>query len=287
VSHENLEIKQEPVTKRPNVDESALEKALKERLGDDVLFDAGSKALYSRDGSNYRQVPIGVVRPKNDEEIAFVLEICRKFDAPVLSRGGGTSLAGQCCNWAVVMDMSRHYNNITNFDVENSTISVQPGIVLDEVRKKTKEKGLMFGPDPATHNHNTLGGMMGNNSCGIRSVMAAKDGPGARTSDNVDSMKIMTYDGVSMEVGPTSDEEFERIIKEGGRKAEIYQQLQDLRDKYADLIRKRFPKIPRRVSGYNLDDLLESYPHLKKEQIYAALEFAADMIANEEIFEAT
>ncbi len=256
MAHQDIEIKQEPVKKKPNVDESALERALKEKLGDDVLFDVGTKALYSRDASNYRQVPIGVVRPKNAEDIATVLEICRKFDAPVLSRGGGTSLAGQCCNWAVVMDMSRHFNNITFFDVQNSSISVQPGIVLDEVRNKTKEKGLMFGPDPATHNHNSLGGMMGNNSCGVRSVMASKDGPGARTSDNVASMKIMTYDGIEMEVGPTSDEEFQKIVQEGGRKAEIYQELRDLRDKYADLIRERFPKIPRRVSGYNLDDLL-------------------------------
>lgn len=256
MAHQDIEIKQEPVTKKPNIDESALERALKEKLGDDVLFDNGTKALYSRDGSNYRQVPIGVVRPKNAEDIATILEICRKFNAPVLSRGAGTSLAGQCCNWAVVMDMSRHFNNITFFDVQNSTISVEPGIVLDEVRNKTKEKGLMFGPDPATHNHNSLGGMMGNNSCGIRSVMASKDGTGARTSDNVASMKIITYDGIAMEVGPTSDEEFLNIVQEGGRKAEIYQQLRDLRDKYADLIRERFPKIPRRVSGYNLDDLL-------------------------------
>lgn len=257
MSNEDLEIKQEPTTKRPEVDESALEKALKERLNtEDVLFDAGNKALYSRDASNYRQVPIGVVRPKNEEDITAVLEICRKFGAPVLSRGGGTSLAGQCCNWAVVMDMSRHYKNITFFDFENSTITVQPGIVLDEVREKTKEKGLMFGPDPATHNHNTIGGMIGNNSCGIRSVMASKDGPGARTSDNIESLDIITYDGIRMKVGPTSDEEFEKIVKEGGRKGEIYQQLRDLRDKYADLIRERFPKIPRRVSGYNLDDLL-------------------------------
>jgi FAD/FMN-containing dehydrogenase/ferredoxin len=252
----DLEIKQQPITKRPNVDESALEKALKERLGENVLFNAGSKALYSRDGSNYRLVPIGVVRPKTAEEVAYVLEVCRQFNAPVLSRGGGTSLAGQCCNWAVVMDMSRHYKNILHFDEAKETVTVQTGIVLDVVREKTKEKGLIFGPDPATHNHNTIGGMLGNNSCGIHSVMSAKDGPGARTSDNVESMEVITYNGTRMHVGPTSDAELEKIIKEGGRKGEIYKKLRDLRDRYADLIRERFPKIPRRVSGYNLDDLL-------------------------------
>ncbi|CAN5891292.1 FAD-binding and (Fe-S)-binding domain-containing protein [soil metagenome] len=254
--HSDLEIKQKSVTGKPSVDESALEKALRERMEGEVLFDAGSKALYSRDGSNYRQVPIGVVRPKSAEDVARVLEVCRQFKAPVLSRGGGTSLAGQCCNWAVVMDMSRHYKNVLNVDAQNRTITVQPGIVLDVVREKAKEQGLIFGPDPATHTHNTIGGMLGNNSCGIHSVMASKDGPGARTSDNLESLEIITYDGTRMSVGPTSEEDLTAIIEAGGRKGEIYQQLRNLRDKYADLIRERFPKIPRRVSGYNLDDLL-------------------------------
>ena len=134
---------------------------------------------------------------------------------------------------------------------------LQPGIVLDEVRDATqKQVGLTFGPDPATHTHCTIGGMLGNNSCGVHSVMAANEGGGARTSDNVESLTIITYDGLKMKVGKTSDEELQQIINAGGRKGDIYKKLKDLRDKYGDLIRERFPKIPRRVSGYNLDELL-------------------------------
>jgi len=155
------------------------------------------------------------------------------------------------------MDMSKYFNKILSINKEKKLVSVQPGIVLDEVRTATqKQTGLTFGPDPATHTHCTIGGMLGNNSCGVHSVMAANEGGGARTSDNVESLTIITYDGIKMNVGKTSDEELQSIINAGGRKGEIYKKLRDLRDKYADLICKRYPKIPRRVSGYNLDELL-------------------------------
>ncbi|MBS1501184.1 MAG: 4Fe-4S dicluster domain-containing protein, partial [Bacteroidetes bacterium] len=130
-------------------------------------------------------------------------------------------------------------------------------IVLDEMKKCTEEDhDLTFGPDPATHTHCTIGGMMGNNSCGSHSVMAQFAGYGARVSDNTEKLTLLTYDGLIMEVGPTSDEQLEQFIGEGGRKGEIYRKLKELRDKYAVLIRERFPQIPRRVSGYNLDELL-------------------------------
>ena len=239
------------------VDTVSIEKELKQIIQGEVRFDDGTKAVYSTDGSNYRQIPMGVVLPKSEEDIVNTLAICRKYKAPVLSRGGGTSLAGQCCNVAVVMDMSKYYNKILNIDKGKKLVTVQPGIVLDEMRNATeKNASLTFGPDPATHSHCTLGGMLGNNSCGIHSVMAQFRGNGARTSDNTESLTIITYDGVKMKVGPTSDEEYNNIIIEGGRKAEIYKKLRDLRDKYADLIREKFPNIPRRVSGYNLPQLL-------------------------------
>lgn len=240
-----------------NVNAKALEKDLKKKIKGEVRFDDGSRALYSTDASNYRQIPIGVVLPASEEDIVNTISICRKHGAPLLSRGGGTSLAGQCCNVAIVMDMSKYYNQVLHIDKEKKLVTVLPGIVLDEMRNATeKQAGLTFGPDPATHDHCTIGGMLGNNSCGVHSVMASFEGYGARTSDNTESLSIVTYDGIKMNVGPTSDEEYERIQKEGGRKAEIYKKLRDLRDKYADLIRERYPKIPRRVSGYNLDDLL-------------------------------
>ena len=183
--------------------------------------------------------------------------LCNKYKAPVLSRGGGTSLAGQCCNVAVVMDMTKYYNQILGMDKEKKLVTIQPGIVLDEMRHTTeREIGLTFGPDPATHSHCALGGMLGNDSCGIHSVMAQFEGNGARTADNVESLTILTYDGLKMKVGPTSDDELEQIINEGGRRGEIYKKLKALRDKYADKIREKFPNIPRRVSGYNLPQLL-------------------------------
>lgn len=230
--------------------EEALLRNLKKDLRCDVRFDASAKALYAADSSNYRQVPLAVVTPKSAEDIIQTVSICRRHGAPVLLRGGGTSLAGQTCSVAVVLDTSAHYNRILRLDPEAKTAIVQPGIVLDEVRKEAEEHLLTFGPDPATHSRCTLGGMIGNNSCGVHSVMAGK------TVENILELDILTYDGLRMKVGPTSPEELEQIIRQGGRRGEIYQKLKDLSDRYQKLIRERYPKIPRRVSGYNLDQLL-------------------------------
>ena len=229
---------------------------LMDAIQGEVRFDDGSRALYATDGSNYRQTPIGVVVPRDKNDIIKTVEICRKHDAPILSRGGGTSLAGQCCNVAVVMDMSKYYNQILEIDVEKKLARIQPGIVLDDLRNAAHEYGLTFGPDPATHNHCTLGGMMGNDSCGVHSVMAQFAGTGARVADNVYELEILTQDGLIMKVGPTTDDELEKIIGEGGRRGEIYRKLKDLRNANADEIRKKYPQIPRRVSGYNLPQLL-------------------------------
>jgi FAD/FMN-containing dehydrogenase/Fe-S oxidoreductase len=240
-----------------NINASSLSRKLKKRIEGEVRFDDGTRALYSTDGSNYHQVPIGVVLPKSAEDVVETVALCREFGAPILSRGGGTSLAGQCCNVAVVMDMSKYFNQILEINPAEKYARIRPGLVLDHLREHTiKKYNLTFGPDPATHNHCTLGGMMGNNSCGIHSVMAQFYGSGPRTSDNVEEMEILTYDGLRLRVGKTSDAELAKIISEGGRRGEIYAGMKKLRDVYADLIRARYPHIPRRVSGYNLDDLL-------------------------------
>lgn len=216
----------------------------------EVRFDAGSRALYASDGSIYRLVPIGVVIPRGNEDVLETLRVCREYDAPVLARGAGTSLAGQCCNTAVVMDFSKYMNAILELDPETRRARVQPGCVLDDLRDAAERHHLTFGPDPSTHAHNTLGGMIGNNSCGVHSVMAG------RTVENVHSMEIVTRDGLCMHVGPTGEDELQRIIDAGGRRGGIYAGLRDIRDRYAELIRQRYPRIPRRVSGYNLDALL-------------------------------
>lgn len=231
-------------------DLNKLERELREKITGEVRFDAAAKALYSTDASNYRQIPLGVVCPKSPEDVKAAMNLCRTHGAPLLSRGGGTSLAGQCCNSAVVLDMSRHYNGLLGIDPEKKLARVQPGIVLDRLREAAEKHGLTFGPDPATHSRCTLGGMIGNNSCGVHSIMSG------RTVDNVRSLRVLTYDGLELEVGKTSPEELVKILSEGGRKAEIYRRLDALQKKYADLIRKKFPNIPRRVSGYNLEELL-------------------------------
>ena len=234
----------------------SLAQELHDSISGEVRFDAGSKALYATDSSNYRQVPIGVVVPKTREDIINIIRICRRHEAPITGRGGGTSLAGQCCNTAVVIDFSKYLHRLLELDPEKRMARVEPGIVYDAVNKAAAGHHLAFGPDPSTHSYCTIGGMIGNNSCGVHSVMAAFAGTGARTSDNVESLEVLTYDGVHLRVGPTSETELEEIIRGGGRRGEIYSRLRDLRDRYADLIRQRYPKIPRRVSGYNLDELL-------------------------------
>ena len=235
---------------RVEPDARALEAELRSRLSGEVRFDDGARALYATDGSNYRQVPIGVVIPKSVDDVIATLAACRSFGAPIVSRGGGTSLAGQCCNVAVVIDFSKYLNHVLEINPEQRYARVQPGTILDHLQDRAKAFNLTHGPDPATHTHCTLGGMIGNNSCGVHAQMAGKQ------EENVEELEILTYDGLRMRVGRTSEDEFERILAAGGPRAQIYRSLRELRDRYADLIRRRYPKIPRRVSGYSLNELL-------------------------------
>jgi FAD/FMN-containing dehydrogenase/Fe-S oxidoreductase len=227
-----------------------LERELKHVVRGEVRFDRGSRALYATDASNYRQFPIGLVVPRDSSDVVAAVAACKKFNAPVLPRGAGTSLAGQSCNVAVVLDFTKYMNHIIELNVEQRYASVQPGLVLDTLRDRAEVHGLTFAPDPSTHNRCTIGGMIGNNSCGTHSLL------GGKTVDNVEELKILLYDGSQITVGATSPTELDRIVHEGGRRGEIYAKLQAIRDQYAALIRSRFPRIPRRVSGYNLDELL-------------------------------
>jgi FAD/FMN-containing dehydrogenase len=210
--------------------------------------------LYATDASNYRQIPIGLVLPLDIaldiEDVEAALAACRKFNAPVLARGAATSLAGQCCNTAIILDFSKYMRRVLAVNPEDKTARVEPGVVLDRVREAAEKHALTFAPDPVTHSRCTLGGMIGNNSCGTHSLL------GGKTVDNIESLDILLYDGTRMTVGSTSEEQLEAITATGGRQGEIYAGLRKIRDQYASLIRERFPRIPRRVSGYNLDELL-------------------------------
>ena len=174
---------------------NALSDKLRSQISGDVRFDTSSRALYATDGSNYRQIPIGVVLPRNIDDVEATVALCREFDAPILCRGAGTSLAGQCCNVAVVLDFSRYMNQILEIDPTRRMARVQPGVILDTLRAAAEKHHLTFGPDPASHNRCTIGGMIGNNSCGVHSVMAGK------TDDNIQTLEVLTYDGARLRVG--------------------------------------------------------------------------------------
>src|SRR5271166_2058672 len=239
-----------PAPRSSRTDASGLAQALRSNIRGEVRFDPGSRALYATDGSNYRQVPIGVVLPHDADDVLATISVCRDFGAPILCRGGGTSLAGQCCNVAVVLDFSRYMSRILEIDPAHRIARVQPGVVLDSLRNAAEKNHLTFAPDPATHDRCTLGGMIGNNSCGVHSVMAGK------TDDNIEELEVLTYEGLRMKVGATPGGEVERIVQEGGGRGAIYAKLRNIASTYGDLVRQRFPNIPRRVSGYNLNHLL-------------------------------
>ena len=238
---------------RSGIDEDSrehLDAALRVAVRGEVRFDAGTRAAYATDSSNYRQVPLGVVFPLDHDDVAAALRVCSAHDAPVLGRGAGTSLAGQACNVAVVFDFTRHMNQILSIEPEARTVRVQPGVVLDDLQEFVRRVApLTFGPDPATHAWCSVGGMIGNNSCGTHALAYGK------TVDNVEALRVLNYEGEEFEVSAGAI--VQATDDESGVSAErIESQLRALADKYGTLVCAKFPDIPRRVSGYNLDQLL-------------------------------
>ena len=229
----------EPTTE---TERTLLADALRRAITGEVEFSAGDRAMYSADASIYRHIPIGVVAPRTIDEVVAVVDACRRFEVPILARGAGTSIGGQATNAAVVIDMSRHLNKIIEIDPERRIARVQPGVVLDDLRKAAAPFGLTFGPDPSTHSRCTLGGMIGNDSCGARSIAWGK------TSDNVLEIDFLLYDGTRLKLGPeslTSPDDSPHL-----------RSVAELVADNAELIRTTFPSLSRRVSGYALDLLL-------------------------------
>lgn len=227
------------------MDVSRIETTLRQRIEGEVRFETGARALYAMDASNYRQVPIGVVIPRTIEDVIATVATAREFDAPILSRGAGTSIAGQCCNAAIVMDFSKYLNKIIEIDPVRRLARVQPGVILDNLRSESEKFGLTFGPDPATHKWCTIGGMIGNNSCGVHSIMAG------RTADNIEAMEVLLYNGARLRVGKQSVD-----AVDGSEQSLLVEKLRGIANTYADEIYRTFPQIPRRVSGYSIDQLL-------------------------------
>ncbi|MDR7304431.1 FAD-binding and (Fe-S)-binding domain-containing protein [Haloactinomyces albus] len=223
---------------------------LRASIDGQARFDPGSRALYATDASNYRRVPAGIVFPRHDNDVAATMAIARQHRLPVTSRGAGTSIAGNAAGSGLVLDFSRHMNTILDIDPQRRLAQVQPGVVLDTLRSAVAPHGLTFGPDPSTHSRCTLGGMIGNNSCGTHSVAWGK------TVDNIRELDVLLGDGTRLQVGPTSPAELETLCARGDRTGRLYQALRGLVDDVGDEVRHSFPELTRRVSGYNLDQLL-------------------------------
>lgn len=245
-----------------NVDRSPITPADRLLLADeltgavrgDVDFSSAARAVYATDSSNYRQIPLGVVYPLDADDVATVVRICAAAGAPILGRGAGTGLAGQTVNVGVVLDFSRHMDKILDIDPERRIARVQPGVVLDDLRAAAEVHGLTFGPDPATHAWCTLGGMIGNNSCGTHALYAGK------TVDNVARLRIVTADGEDLWVGAYDDDDYRAAVADGGTLARLLGGLRETGRRYQNQVAEKFPDIPRRVSGYNLDQIVPGAP---------------------------
>ncbi|WP_320533993.1 FAD-binding and (Fe-S)-binding domain-containing protein [Robbsia andropogonis] len=216
----------------------------------EVRFDAATRAVYASEASNYRQPPIGVVVPRSTDDFEKTVRLCAELGIAMLPRGAGTSMCGQSVNDAICIDHSKYLHEIEHVDATARHAIVQPGVICDQLKKAAAKHGLTFGPDPATHSRCTLGGMIGNNSCGAHSVMAGK------TVENIERLEILTTTGARFWVGATDDAAYAAHMAAGGDQARIVAGLRDLVTRYADDIRAGFPKLKRRVSGYNLDQLL-------------------------------
>lgn len=214
-----------------------LARALAAGIAGEADFSVTARALNTMDASNYRRVPLGTVAPRDADDVAATLAVCREYGVPVVARGAGTSIAGQATGTGVVLDFTRHMNGLLALDPEARTARVQPGLILDRLRDAAAPHGLTFGPDPSTHSRCTLGGMIGNNSCGSHSVAWGT------TADNVHALDVRTYRGTAHHLTP-------------GDWTGAPDGLRDLVHGHLALLRTGYPELPRRISGYALDALL-------------------------------
>lgn len=229
---------------------SAFTDRLRRAVRGTVAFDAGTRALYTTDASNYRSAPEAVVIPLDTADVIAAVAVCHEFGVPVVARGGGTSVAGNAFGGGVLIDTSRHLAEIGEVDPHTRTVRVEPGAVLDDVRAAARGHGLTVGPDPSTHDRCTVGGMIGNNACGSHSVAWGT------TADNVESLDVLLPDGTRMTLGPLSAERIDELAGRPDRQGQVYAGLRNLVDRHLASLRTELPALSRRVSGYALDQLL-------------------------------
>ena len=233
---------------------SELEHALRRAVEGDVRFDRYSRLLYSTDASMYQVEPIGVVIPRHADDVQAVLEVANRLSAPLLARGGGTSLAGQTVNHAVVLDFSRYMNGVLEVNAEELWARVQPGLVQDELNHHVRGQGLLFGPDTSTSNRATLGGMLGNNSGGTHSIAYGL------TVEHVIELKRCSPTAAPSRSATVTPAEFAAKMRLPGLEGQIYPEVARIREQYREEIARRFRGHWRRVCGYNLDELVKDGP---------------------------
>lgn len=228
-----------------------LERALRESVRGEVRFDDKSRLLYSTDASLYQILPLGVVLPRDAEDVEKVMRIAAEQRVPVLPRGGGTALAGQTVAAAIIIDFSKYMNRVLELDPDRGRARVQPGLRLDRLNRAAAKHGLQFGPDPATIRQCALGGMIGNNSCGARSLVYGK------TGDHVHSLRCFLPDSTCVDLQPVARDVVATLP---GREGELAREVLRILEPERERILSRYPKVPRRVSGYNFDSMLEEEP---------------------------
>jgi FAD/FMN-containing dehydrogenase len=230
----------------------ALQEDLQRRIAGEVRFDAVSRMLYSTDASNYQIDPVGVVIPTSREDVLATIEIAAQHGVPLLPRGGGSSLSGQTVGAALVIDFSKVMSRVLEIDLQGGFVTVEPGINIDALNRQLKPHGVMFGPDPASANRATAGGVVGNNSTGSHSILYGM------TGDNVRAVTAATVDGAVLELGPIAPAAMAGRASVDDAKGRIYSQLLAFRERYGGLIARDFPPHWRRATGYSLDQLLKS-----------------------------
>ena len=237
-------------TQAIEADTRELVEELRRSVTGEVRFDKMTRMLYSTDASIYQIEPVGVVLPKSAEDVIAVLETAHRYNLPVLPRGGGTSLAGQTVANAIVMDFSRHMRDVLEVNEEEGWVRTQPGIILDELNHKIASSGMFFTPDPSTSSRGNVGGALGNNSCGAHSIIYGK------TVDNVESLDVVLSNGDRAHFGALNGAQLEVKMRGENLEGDIYRKLFGIGEAHRNEILARYPKIQRRVSGYNLDEFV-------------------------------
>ncbi|HEV2734686.1 MAG TPA: FAD-binding oxidoreductase, partial [Longimicrobiaceae bacterium] len=258
---------------QPDARAARLERALRQQVRGEVRFDHKSRLLYSTDASLYQIMPAGVVLPRDADDVRAAHRLAAEHGVPVLPRGGGTALAGQTVGSALVLDFGKYMNRVLEVDPDRRRARVQPGVRLDRLNRAAAPHGLHFGPDPATIRQCCLGGMIGNNSCGARSLAYGK------TGDHVHTLDCVLHDGASAHFGPVARG---AVAAMPGREGEIAREVLGILEPHRDSTLARYPRIPRRVSGYNFDHVLEA-PELNLAQLVVGSEGTLATITEAEL----